>query len=395
MIVIVGGGLVGLSLALALAPLNLPIKIIEKHPQAGKDAAVRSIALAHGAMMVYKSLGLESALNPLVSPITKVHVSSHQKFAKTYIEAKEQGLTALGYVINVAKLRQVLWQALTAYSHIELLAPQEVMHMDAKAKGWQLTLLNDLTLAAKLVIVADGQDSGVAKQLGIKTESKAYQQYALVGNMTTTVPPQGIAYERFTKEGPIALLPQSDGTMALVWALAAHQKDNWQQASTRELIEKLQPLISGQVGRIKDISATMLYPLALRQIETPTLPHLLFLGNAARTMHPIAAQGFNLAMRDIAHLVDAMAHTNDVNEIGQISWLENFWQTRVNDEKRTLQFTDKLIETFHADYFPMTCLRLMGLQSLQLSPTLKRLFGLYTTGNLGHLPTLMRGATPW
>lgn len=395
MLAIVGGGLVGLSLALALAPLNIPISIIEKQPHPGEDAAVRSIALSHGAMMVYRTLGLEKALIPLSSPITTVHVSEQKKFAKTYIEASEQGLAALGYVINVAALREVLWQALATYPHIQLLAPQQVTELTAQDDGWLLHLLEGSSLSAQLVIVADGADSGIAKLLDIKTQTQAYTQCALVANVTTTVPPSGTAYERFTKVGPIALLPQANGTMALVWAMAADQREHWQQASQAELIAQLQPLIPGQAGRILDISAPMTYPLALRKIDTPTLPHLLFLGNAARTMHPIAAQGFNLAMRDIAHLVEVISSAPQADNLGQLSWLQAYWKTREQDEKRTLTFTDSLIRGFQADYFPLTWLRLAGLQTLQLSPILKRWFGLYTTGNMGHIPKLMRGVTPW
>jgi 2-octaprenyl-6-methoxyphenol hydroxylase len=395
MLAIVGGGLVGLSLALALAPLNIPISIIEKQPHPGEDAAVRSIALSHGAMMVYRTLGLENVLTPLLAPITSVHASEQGKFAKTYIEAKEQGLAALGYVVNVAALREVLWQALANYKHIQLLAPQQVTELRAQDDGWLLHLQDGVSLFANLVVVADGADSGIAKLLDIKTQTTAYTQCALVANVTTTVAPAGTAYERFTNVGPVALLPQSNGTMALVWAMPSLQRERWQHASEADLIKHLQPLIPGQVGRILTLSATMTYPLALRKIDTPTLSHLLFLGNAARTMHPIAAQGFNLAMRDIAHLVEMMATLTDKDMLGQLSWLQAYWQTREKDEKRTLTFTDNLIRGFQADYFPLTWLRLMGMQTLQLSPTLKRWFGLYTTGNFGHLPKLMRGVTPW
>ncbi len=395
MLTIVGGGLVGLSLALALAPLNIPINIIEKHPEPGADAKVRSIALAHGAMTIYRTLGLEAALMPLVAPIMRVHVSLQKTFAKTYIEASEQGLPALGYVINVAELRRVLWEALLAYPHIELLAPEQVLGLTEQQGGWLLHLQRGTPIATRLVIVADGADSGIAKLLNIRTQTQDYLQYALVANVTTSVKPQGIAYERFSASGPVALLPQVDGTMALVWALAASERADWQQADKATLITKLQTLIPGQVGRIQDISAIMTYPLALRKIDTHTLPHLLFLGNAARTMHPIAAQGFNLAMRDIAHLVDAIASVDSQEQIGKAEWLSQYWKTREKDEDRTLTFTDSLIKIFQKDNYPVTCLRQLGMQTLQLSPTLKRLFGLYTTGNLGRLPKLMRGIQPW
>jgi len=395
MLAIVGGGLVGLSLALALAPLGIPIRVIEKDPHPPSDAAVRSIALAHGAMMVYRTLGLEAALMPLVAPIKTVRVSEQGKFAKTYIEAAEQGLSALGYVINVADLRQVLWQALTTYPQVQLLAPCQVTALQAQAKGWQLTFQDGTSLSAQLVIVADGADSGIGQLLGVTTETKTYDQYALVANVLTTVPPAGIAYERFTKQGPLALLPQANGTMALVWALAADNRAYWQQADKTTLITHLQTLVPGQVGRILDLTAPVTYPLALRKMNSPILPHLLFLGNAARTMHPIAAQGFNLAMRDIAHLVDRLTAEPHIDNLGDLAWLTRYWHTREQDEQRTLAFTDNLIRGFSADYFPLTWLRLAGMQTLQLSPTLKRWFGLYTTGNLGTLPKLMRGVRPW
>lgn len=393
MLAIVGGGLVGLSLALALAPLRLPVVVIEKHPTPPADAAVRTIALAHGAMMVYRTLGLWPALEPLVAPINQIHVSEQKRFAKTYISAQEQDLAALGYVINVAALRQVLWDALSAYPHVQVLAPAMVTALQPQTAGWEISFDKHPTISAELVVLADGADSGIAKLLHLHVKQQSYGQEALVANVQVSTPLSGTAYERFTAQGALAMLPQANGLMAMVYA--STQASHWLNVERSALISHLQTMMPGQLGHIVNISDVFAYPLSLKRMEQPVQAHLICLGNTARVMHPIAAQGFNLAMRDIAHLVDHIAKKSDNKMLGDLAWLEAYYHSRQQDEQRTITFTDGLVRAFLSDVLPIKCLRGLGLQTLQLSPTLKRLFGLYTTGNLGKLPKLMRGGVPW
>lgn len=395
-IAIVGGGLVGASLALALRPLaeqqGLKVTLLESHPPSlmAKEASwqpsfdARSSALSWGTRLIYENLGLWQQLQPHAYPIENIHVSDKGFLGSTQLNHQEQGVEALGYVVPNAWLGEQLWQALAATQDwLEVLAPaviEQVRFPDpeqVKIAG-QLNS-KPLELQARLLVVADGGRSGLKQQLGIADQVYDYQQTALVTNVRLSRPHQGWAYERFFGEGALALLPLQGQEMALVWTGPGQTAETWAQLPEQAFLAQLQATFGNRAGRFQKVGERFAYPLKKIRSKEQVRRNLVILGNAAHYLHPVAGQGYNLAIRGVISLATALeqaaTQARQVGEVfhpGHLSVLEAWQQQRLPDQDAVVGFSHNLINLFAKDQAWLGHGRAAGLIGLNLVSPARR-----------------------
>lgn len=399
-IAIIGGGMVGTSLAsmLAVSQPHLRIALIEAVPFARADEQpfqssfdARSTALSHGSVKILRELGVWESLQQHLTAIQQVHVSDRGHFLGGLIDAAERDLEAVGYVVENAWLGKVLLSHLQAQAKVQCFAPAQVLQLVPQEDGARL-LVNangeEFFIQAALAVVADGGDSALRRQLGIGTQVRDYGQHAIITNLQFTEPHRGIAFERFTDEGPIALLPLGESSdahqAALVWTLPSAEANRVQELGDEEFIARLQARFGFRVGRFTRVARRFSYPLQLLLAEEQVRSHVVLLGNAAHFLHPVAGQGFNLALRDCACLVETLrAAAENHQSPGDLAVLQQYLGAQALDQQLTIEFSDKLVRLFSSSQLPLVALRHLGLLSLESLPLLKDQFMAHTMGTAG------------
>ncbi|ULQ45586.1 2-octaprenyl-6-methoxyphenyl hydroxylase [Flagellatimonas centrodinii] len=371
-IVIVGGGLVGASLALALSGGHRRVTLLEAaapSPSAPRWDE-RCIALNAASQQVFAQLGVWPAIAEAATPIVATHISERGRFGMARFTADEAGLPALGYNVPVRHLMQVLWQALTQTA-VVLRAPAEVVAHTVEADRVVVQLADDpAPLNAALMIAADGAQSPLRAAQGVAAQTDDYGQTAMVTAVRVQRPHRGWAYERFTPDGPIALLPKPDDACSLVWTLPTAQAATLMAADDATLLAAAQQCFGERLGRFQVLGARAAWPLARTLSAALTGPRTVFLGNAAQSLHPVAAQGFNLGLRDVAALAAALrAHDGDA---GDAALLTAYARDRQPDRDRTAGFTDRLVRLFSNRLPGLAATRHWGLLALDLLPPLKQ-----------------------
>ena len=399
-IVIAGGGMVGISLALELGrvlPAATRITLVEgfalpppadRVPDYHPSFDARSTALGYGSQLIYRDMGLWPALQRWLCPITTIHVSSRGHFGSTLLRAADYGWQALGHVVENPWLGQALLHALREQGRVELLNPAKVVAATPVSGGVELALdgAAPSRVQAALLVVADGADSGLRQRLGVSSSEKPYRQHALICNVATAQPHAGCAFERFTDEGPLALLPLlpaagAGNRSALVWTLPPERAEQLLACADSEFLAALQQRFGYRLGRLLQVGSRQSYPLALRHCEEQVRSGVVVMGNAAHALHPVAGQGFNLALRDIAALGRVLASAAAAGESpGALSVLQRYREQQRADQRRTIQFSDRLPALFmHAD--PMLALaRDLALSGLDWAAPLKRAFVEHAAG---------------
>lgn len=401
-IAIAGGGLVGASLALALSQLDLDVVLIEAHPfgtvgQPSFDD--RTTALSNGSRRIFDGIGVWPLLEREATPIRRIHVSDQGRFGFARLDAREQGLAALGFVVVNRVMGAALWQQLAARS-VRVLAPARVASLELRSdcRVLQCELQDGKTsaVAARLVIAADGARSAVREAAGIGATTWDYDQMALVTNVFTQRFHDYVAYERFTAEGPLAVLPMSEGRSGLIWTLAPGLANEVAQLSDAEFLARLQAAFGFRLGRFTRVGERQLYPLSLTRSNEHVGPRLAVVGNAAQALHPIAGQGFNLGLRDAASLAEVLAdaragHTGSF-DAGDGLLLDRYRSWREADRGRIVGFTDGLVRLFTQPFGPVKLLRDVGLLAFDLMPAAKGALSQLSLGAAGRIPRLARGA---
>lgn len=372
-VVIVGGGLVGASLALALAETAHSVALVEvaAPPSFPPSWDERCIALNHGSHNIFRALGVWDELAVAAEPILSTHISERGRFGVARFTAQEAGLAALGYNIPVRHLGSVLWQRAQQTS-TRLLCPAKLAGLKLEGDRVRLELLAEegpMSLRARLVVAADGAHSAVREALGIGAQAHDYGQSAIVTAVRPSRPHRGCAYERFTPEGPIALLPKPGQACSLVWTLPTEKATAMTACAAEEFLAGAQQAFGERLGEFRELGRRNAWPLARVMSERLTLPRVLFAGNAAQSLHPVAAQGFNLGLRDVAAIAGQL---RTVGDPGDASVLAAYEASRVADRERTSQFTDRLVRTFSNRLPGFSALRHLGLLALDLTPPLKQ-----------------------
>ena len=379
---IVGGGMVGASLALALQgcaqQAGWTVRLIEAHPpsKGGWQPSYdnRSTALSHSSRRLFERLGIWSDLARRAEPICQIHVSDRGHPGSVRMTAAEEGVPALGYIVENAWLGEVLLKNLD-HQVIEWLAPARVEKAQAQTDGYLLDVQmpnGNQQLMSDLLIVADGGRSGLLDQLGIHRKVSPYQQVAVIANVTTAKGHSGVAYERFTDTGPLALLPLSGQRSALVWTLAEDAAADIAQLPDEQFLERLQAAFGFRMGALTRVGVRNTYPLSLIEAQEQVRPHLVVLGNAAHSLHPIAGQGFNLSLRDAMALADNLQQAQrEQRHPGTLSVLQGYLDSQHGDQMATVAFSHYLTRLFSNQNSLLVAGRNAGLMALDLLPPLK------------------------
>ncbi len=381
---IIGGGLVGASLALALqaGAKARGWKIVLIEPFAPGDSYqpsydARSSALSFGARKIYERLGLWQHISRRAEPILQIQVSDRGRFGATRLSAMEEGVPALGYVVENAWLGRCLFQGLD-HDVVTWRCPAEVTHMQVLGDGYRLTLNDDTELECDLAVLADGGRSGLREQLGIGVRQTPYNQSALIANITPSEAHCGQAFERFTDEGPMALLPLPENRCALVWTRVGMDAERLAKLDDRSFLSELQGVFGYRLGTLRQVGARHLYPLKLIEAEEQVRPHLAVLGNAAHSLHPIAGQGFNLSLRDANALAEALLASPQ--QPGDFATLKAYRDRQRLDQQLTVGFSDKVTRLFGSAQPLVSAGRNLGLLGLDLLPPAKRWFARQAMG---------------
>lgn len=377
-VLIVGGGMVGASLAVALKPLALNIGLVDAFSfgvaeQPSYDD--RSIALSYGSSRIYQGMGIWQQLQQGVEAIQHIHVSDRGHFGATRLNAQQEQVPALGYVVESRVLGKLLYQALTD-SSIESIVPAKVVAVEQATEYMQVSIARDgqtETLQTRLLVVADGSRSAVRGMLGIDVEQRPYQQTAIIANVTTAQPHNNTAYERFTASGPLALLPLTEGRYSLVWTHKDEDVAATMQLDEQAFLAKLQQAFGYRQGTFIKAGQRASYPLSLQKSVREVAGRAVLIGNASHSLHPVAGQGLNLGLRDIATLVDLLAQaTQQGSDMGASSLLTQYEQQRQPDYDTVVRYTDSLVRVFSNDFAPLGHARAVGLLAVDRIPVLRQ-----------------------
>lgn len=390
---IVGGGMVGASLALALQPhaarCGWRINLIEAQPPADGHAQpsfdARSTALSHGSWLLFEQLGIWHELAGRVEPIRQIHVSDRGHPGVTRLSAEKERVPALGYVVENAVLGQVLLAALDP-AVVRWQAPARVVRAEPARSGWLMQVEEHGQVheqATDLLVVADGGRSGMLEQLGIHRQVRPYGQTAIIANITSSQGHDGVAYERFTRSGPLALLPMSGGRSALVWTQPEAQADEVMACSDAAFLEALQDAFGFRMGALKRVGQRHAYPLSLIEAEEQVRSGLVVLGNAAHSLHPIAGQGFNLSLRDAVALADTLIGADANQSPGDLALLNRYFSNQRQDQQQTIAFSDWLTRLFSNRRPVLAAGRNLGLLGMDIVAPLKSVFARQAMGLKG------------
>ena len=401
-VLIVGGGLVGASFALALASHNQELKIcmvesIEAASESQPSFDDRSTVLSKSSANLFADMGLWPHLSNLVAPIQHIHTSEKGQFGMSRLHASEYDVDAMGYVVDNKGLGTQLYAQLKQFTNIQLLSPAKVTSLQVFAESYQAQILElnqqkTQECHARLVVMCDGGRSDLAQALGLTSQAKHYQQVALIANIELQKNHQGWAYERFAQEGPIAMLPllsfQGKARSALVWTTSTSSLDERMALSDHDFLTELQAEFGHRLGRFKGVGERAYYPLKIQRSNELVRSRLAVLGNAAHTLHPVAGQGFNLALRGAALLAhNVLANTAKGLDIGALSNLASFAQTQEQDAKRIQAASHGLVSAFSYQATPIRLARNLANMALDHCPIAKGSFARAAMGLDVHKPT--------
>ena len=382
-ILIIGGGLTGATLMLALQGLGFSTLLVETKPFSDKvrpDFDARSLALSPASRRILNMLGVWDILNEYATAIELIHVSEQHHFGVSRLQGNEQN--PLGYVVEMQHINLALHQLL---AQDQVMAPATVTALDLDNKTATVTTENgEVNITAQLIVAADGAESSMRRFCDLPNKTKSYNQQAIVANVGLLKPHEHRAYERFTPHGPLALLPMKDNRMSLVWAMPPKKAEEMMGLIEADFLCQLQESFGYRLGRFIKIGQRFSYPLKQVLMPQQTRWPVVFVGNAAHTLHPVAGQGFNLGLRDAATLAQCISKQGLTAEM-----LEQYVQLRRHDQQMITHFTDGLIQVFTSRLPGMGLVRNVGMIAIDNIPVLKSILARYARGFGGFTPDLV------
>ncbi len=395
-VVIVGGAMVGSVLALALAHKtqrhNSPLKIalIEAFEPAGEHPGfdARAIALSRGTIEALDQLEIWQDIKHLGTDIFHIHVSDRHHFGMTQLDASDFNLDAMGTVVELKPVGYELHNRLKS-ADVTLFCPNKVTQIRAERERQRLTLDNNETISAKLVVAADGANSIIRQNFSLEQKTVDFEQTAIIANIELKSPHQNKAWERFTDTGPLALLPMPSlngkDRLSLVWALKPDQAEDYLALSDDEFLQELQTAFGYRAGKLIGTGKRFSYPLIMTYMPRPIHHRTIFVGNAAQTLHPVAGQGFNLGLRDIVSVTDVFEKAMLLKaDVGSAETTHAYLKLRQQDRTNTLNRVEFLVRGFSNDHWPLVCGRSTGLRLLSWLPFLKAPVGKKAMGYTTH-----------
>ncbi|BBB14969.1 2-polyprenyl-6-methoxyphenol 4-hydroxylase [Candidatus Rickettsiella viridis] len=407
-ILIMGAGMVGTSLALALSHLPLRIAIIEKtsfNLDITPNLDSKPIALNYASSRILKNLIPWTDLSAYANPIEQVHISEAGCFAAARIKAKAMGVSALGYVIPASLLGCAFTKALIPLTEgskplrLDLFNPAQCQALLKNEQVWEAHITTETgelqTISARLVVAADGSDSIVRQLLGIKVQAQSKGQMALVTTLKLARHHHHTAYQRFTSQGVMAALPLLGNQVGFVCTAPQHQIEERQSLSKSEFLAWVQSLFAYRLGQFLESGSLRSYPIKSFIAEPQAQAGLILLGNAAHTLSPIAAQGLNLALQDMAELADRIAKAFVAQkDLADSSISQAYLAARLPAQKQLIGLTENLGRLFQEKFRPLTLIRNSGLLAFDLVSPLKQNISRRLMGTHGRLSPLVRGIAP-
>lgn len=395
-VIIVGGGMVGLSLALMLAKANIAVKLLEaiKYPNYDDTHLVpyhssfdaRNSALSRRSVQIYQELGLWNALQEHATPILEVHITEQGSFGKARLKAEQEKVESFGQVIENAWLGRVLLTEVRKQPLIELIDGVQVTSLTQDADWAYIEAQRGdetLSLQAKLLIAADGRDSFCRKALGIGASVHDYDQVAIVTTVQTSKPHKHVGFERFSPLGPLALLPlPGEYRRSVVWPVQKGTEGEWLgDENDQHFLDALQHTYGDRAGKFQKTGRRFSYPLSQVLAEKQAVGRVVLMGNAAHTIHPVAGQGFNLCMRDayvlLRYLTEQVAQQAD---LGDAAMLQDYEKSRLTDQQRVIKFCDSVVRGFSNNNPVLKFIRNTGLVAFDTIPGIKPLVANYAMG---------------
>ncbi|HCI7192066.1 FAD-dependent monooxygenase [Acinetobacter baumannii] len=395
-VIIVGGGMVGLSLSLMLAKANIAVKLLEavKYPNYDDQNVApyhssfdaRNTALSRRSVQIYQKLGLWDALQQYATPILQVHITEQGSFGKARLVAEQEKVESFGQVIENAWLGRVLLTQVRQQPLIELIDSVQVtaltqdaeqVHIEAQ-RGDEL-----LKLESKLLIAADGRDSFCRQAIGVGVDVHDYDQVAIVTTVQTSKPHEHVGFERFSALGPLALLPlPGEYRRSVVWPVKKGTEGEWLgEENDQHFLDALQKTYGDRAGKFEKTGKRFSYPLSQVLAHKQAVGRVILMGNAAHTIHPVAGQGFNLCLRDadvlLRYLVNQLSASDD---IGNPDNLLAYEQARLSDQQRVIKFCDTVVRGFSNQNPLLKLIRNTGLIAFDVIPGVKPLVANYAMG---------------
>lgn len=393
-IVIVGGGLAGNCLALALKDTGMKIAIIEANTREfllKSDMGDRALALAAGTVRTLDKLGIWQSIQSKATAIKDIHVSDKGHFGKVRLSAKKQNVDALGYVITARAIESHLVQEVEKTS-VTVVSPARVVGLASDENSVHISLKyhdESSCITAQLLVGADGGNSTIRKLLDISQEITEYGQTALVTTVKTTLHHNNIAYERFTDSGPLALLPAGKKECAVVWTRRNDDAAALMADNEIDFLDQLQLCFGYRLGRLSLSAPRRAFPVSLIKAGKMQSGRAIIIGNAVHQLHPVAGQGFNLGLRDVVQLADMLIKRHGQNkDLGSPDFLHTYVMARETDHRKTISFTDSLVRLFSNDNLALAAARNIGLAIFDHIPAAKYFLSKHAMGLAQKIPDL-------
>jgi 2-octaprenyl-6-methoxyphenol hydroxylase len=394
-VLIVGGGPVGGTLACALSAAGMEVVAVDQaDPAAGLDAGFdgRASSIALGSQRILDALGLWAGMEPHAAPIRHIRVSEGDSPLFLHYDERDTGGPPFGYMVENRFIRKALFDRIPTLDTVRLLAPARVRGLERSGSGVEARLADGRRISARLIVGADGRASGVRAGAGIRVTGWPYRQTAIVCTVAHERPHDFVAHEHFLPTGPFAVLPLLGNRSSIVWTERKDLAPAIMALDEAEFLAELERRFGDYLGRLTVVGPRWSYPLSLQHAETAIALRLALVGDAAHAMHPIAGQGLNMGLRDVAALTEVLAEARRLGlDIGAHTVLERFQRWRRFDNTVMLAMTDGLNRLFSNAIGPVRLARGLGLAAVNRMPPLKRLFVRSAMGLAGRLPRLMQG----
>lgn len=395
-VVIAGGGMVGMALAIALAKAGLGVVVAERESLATMRSAQfdgRVSAIAYGSVCLLKNLGVWSALADHAQPITDIRVSDGDSAAHLHYRYDEIGEEPFGFIVENRHTRQALHECASQHTNLRVVESAAVAAVDVQPAHVEIRLNDGMVIKAALLVAADGRQSQVRRMLGIEALSRHYGQTAIVATIAHTQPHDGLAQERFLSAGPFAVLPMMGNRSSLVWVEPDDRASAYLSLAPHELVAEVGERVGSYLGQLSLVDSCFSYPLSLMHAKSYVAPRSVLVGDAAHGIHPIAGQGVNLGFRDIAVLAELLAQQKSLGlDLACAEMLNRYQRWRRFDNTTMMAVTDGLNHLFTRSWLPVRIARSAGLWGVGRLPPLKRVFMRHAMGLMGDVPTLMRPA---